>query len=78
MKKRYNSCRVERRVLVTTSDLFTGLILTKEWRNEPCGSPLFKDEHQETGVCWTCADGWRHPENYPTDGGLKTIASVVS
>lgn len=70
-KKRFTSCAVMRRKFVTHSklDLASGAMrqVSTEWVTEPCGVPLFGDDHQASGVCRSCAGGWKHPNNYPAD-----------
>src|SRR5690606_8452208 len=36
----------------------------QEWRDEPCGTPLFSGDNRKDGICRSCASGWTHPENY--------------
>jgi hypothetical protein len=39
----------------------------KEWRVEPCGTPLFGAAERQAGLCRSCLKGWTHPHNYPAD-----------
>jgi hypothetical protein len=70
-KVRFDSCRQMRRFFVTHSlvSMTTGEReeTGTEWITEPCGAPLFNDKEKETGLCRSCADGWRHEHNYPVE-----------
>lgn len=65
MKKKptkHSLCTIRRTVKVThyRVNMATGK-RTKgrsEIVTEPCGVPLFSDEHRRTGVCDSCAKGW--------------------
>jgi hypothetical protein len=65
--KVHSFCSQMRRKLVRsgTLNLATGKtdLPNEEWRDEPCGTPLFTDGERQSGICKSCAGGWTHPEN---------------
>ena len=66
---KHHNCTQLRRKLVTHSrlNLATGQTTEgrKEWRNEPCGAPLFGDADQAVGLCRSCQQGWTDQLNFP-------------
>lgn len=60
-----NGCTVMRRKLVQRSEL------RPEWRDEPCGMPLFTDKEYESGICRSCAGRWTREHNYCIDPRFK-------
>jgi hypothetical protein len=69
--KRFDSCTVVRRCLVThgTLNIVSGAITESKsaWETKPCGTPLFGDDERASGKCKACAEGWTHPNNYPVE-----------
>ena len=45
---------------------------------EPCGTPLFGDIPQQTGICDSCAGGWEHPKNKFANEKEKTRAEKTA
>jgi len=72
---RFN-CHVERRKLITKIQPGRRLARQQWWATVPCGAPaLFTSSPLAlVGVCRSCATGWTHRENYPTEAGLRTVA----
>jgi hypothetical protein len=74
-KPYFHTCQVMRRKLVTHyngfEDAEAGKPSKQEWVTEPCGTPLFSSDHNETGICGSCAKGWTHPHNYKVEEGGK-------
>lgn len=66
-KKIYHQCSILRTKEVTHGTMSMGSgAYTKgkiDTVTEPCGSPLFDDERQKSGVCRSCADGWEVKDN---------------
>ncbi len=73
-----NACRIERRRVVRhyAMNPYTGELTGQGGESvevEPCGAPLFDDEHRARGVCRSCASGWECAENVPTDRGRAQL-----
>lgn len=69
----HQDCRVQRMKLITSYKVILGTgeevpnSRSQEWKSEPCGTPLFSDATKATGVCRSCAKGWKVDSNYPLD-----------
>jgi hypothetical protein len=77
-KLRLHTCIVERTKLVRHGT-FDGDKLTYDRESietEACGTPLFTDKEETTGVCRSCASGWQAAGNVPTADGLKIIHAL--
>jgi hypothetical protein len=71
-----NTCEVERTKRVTTKN-FSGKVLSRKTVTEKCGTPLFGALERHTGVCGSCASGWTHRGNKPTEAGKSLIRDVI-
>jgi hypothetical protein len=69
MSKKYNSCMVQRTIVVQRE--------TPDGRETEaprrCGNPLTDDKETSVGVCSTCIDAWETSENFPSQQGLERI-----
>jgi hypothetical protein len=81
-RKLPSSCTIERRWLSRREvlNLGTGVSapLDEEWVTGPCDAPLFGDEGRQLGACSSCAKGWTHEHNAPTEKGLAQLAALGS
>jgi hypothetical protein len=77
---KFHECTVIRRMLVTHSllSLRTGESTEtgSEWVTRACGSPLFNADERASGICKSCAKGWKHPHNYRADEEAPTPDSL--
>lgn len=68
----FHLCTVVRTVLVRhhSMDMTTGAttenVKPAEWVTGPCDTPLFGND-TKTGICRSCRDGWKVPDNYPAN-----------
>ncbi len=76
-KPYWNTCGVPRTKLVSYSSLDTqsGEVTkdTKpsEWIMERCGIPLFSSDHEDTGMCRGCKEGFHSPRNFRVAGPIE-------
>lgn len=67
----FDSCQQIRRFIVRTGALntATGQLErgAEKWVTDKCNTPLFGDRKLK-GICRSCDEGWRSPDNFPVDG----------
>src|SRR5579859_4343692 len=78
-KELFSTCQVERHFKKRSGKLSQGSVAWEKTESVigPCNAPLFGALETQTGICASCATGWTHRHNKPTDAGRKQIVDAV-